>query len=62
VLDGPEEVVTVNGIIKAIALVHGVAAGTWKMPGGEVELDLWREPSRATMAALEREASAVRTY
>ncbi len=62
VLDGPAKVVTVNGIIKAIALIHGVAAGTWKMPGGHVELDLWREPSQPTMAALQREAAAVQAY
>lgn len=62
VLDGPDGVLTVNGIIKAVALIHGQAAGTWKMPGGQVELDLWRQPSRPTMAALEREASAVQAY
>jgi ADP-ribose pyrophosphatase YjhB (NUDIX family) len=33
-------VVTVNGIIKAIALVNGRASGTWTMPGGHVELRL----------------------
>jgi hypothetical protein len=62
VLDGTPEVVTVNGIIKAIALVGGRAAGTWAMPGGRVELRMWNEPSRATAAALAREAAAVETY
>ena len=62
VLDDPHEVVTVNGIIKAIALVGGQAAGTWTMPGGRVELRLWKQQSRAITVALEREASAVQAY
>jgi len=62
VLDRAEEVVTVNGIIKAIALIDGRAAGTWTMPGGRVELRLWKEQDPATAAALYREASAVETY
>lgn len=62
VLDDPPEVVTVNGIIKAIALVRGRAAGTWTMPGGHVQLRLWNEQSRATTVALERDASAVEAY
>jgi hypothetical protein len=62
VLDSSEEVVTVNGIIKAIALVGGRAAGTWTMPGGRVELRLWKQQSRATTLALKREAIAVETY
>lgn len=32
VLDHPAEVVTVNGIIKAIALMQGHAGGTWTCP------------------------------
>jgi uncharacterized protein YcaQ len=62
VLDSAEEVVTVNGIIKAIALIEGRAAGTWTMPGGHVELHLWRAQDRQTAVALEREAAAVETY
>jgi Winged helix DNA-binding domain len=62
VLDHPPEVVTVNGIIKAIALVRGRAAGTWTMPAGRVELRLWEAQSRATTRALEREAAAVEAY
>jgi hypothetical protein len=62
VLGAAEGVVTTNGIIKAIALIGGRAAGTWTMPGGRVELDLWREHSAATAAALTREASAVEEY
>jgi len=62
VLDSPEHIATVNGIIKAIALVDGRAAGTWRMPAGRVELDLWQHQSRATTAALHREAAAVEAY
>jgi hypothetical protein len=62
VLDSAEEVVTVNGIIKAIALIDGRAAGTWAMPGGRVELHLWRGHDQPTTVALKREASAVERY
>jgi hypothetical protein len=62
VLGDAREVVTINGIIKAIALVSGRAAGTWTMPGGRVELDLWQKPSNATTAALKRDAVALQAY
>lgn len=62
VLDGAGKVVTTNGIIKPIALVGGRAAGTWTIPGGQVELQLWNEQSRTTMIALRREASAIEAY
>ncbi len=62
VLDHPPEVVTTNGIIRPIALVGGRAAGTWKMPGGRVELNLWSEPDEPTAGALRDEALAVETY
>jgi hypothetical protein len=62
VVDPAREVVTVNGIVKPIALVDGRAAGTWAMPGGHVELHLWGEQGRLTAVALEREANAVEAY
>ena len=62
VVDGSGARVAVGGLIKAIALVDGRAAGTWAMRGGRVQLDLWREQPRATMTALAREASAVEAY
>jgi hypothetical protein len=62
VLSSPAEVITTNGIIRAIALVGGRAAGTWTMAGGRIALKLWKEPGRATSAALEREAAAVEAY
>lgn len=62
VLDSTKQVVTVNGIIRAIALIDGRAAGTWTIPGGHVELRLWRAHGRQATAALEHEASAVERY
>ena len=62
VLDATQHVVTVNGIIRAIALIDGRAAGTWTMPGGQVELHLWKAQGRQSTAALEHEASAVESY
>jgi hypothetical protein len=62
VLDAADNVVTANGIFRAIALVDGRAAGTWTLRGGRVDLALWRKQSRATTVALEREASAVEAY
>jgi hypothetical protein len=62
VLGDPQEVLTVNGIFRPIALIKGRAAGTWTMPGGRVKLRLWEEHSQATMRALDREASAVEAY
>jgi hypothetical protein len=62
VVDETPEVITTNGIIRAVALVKGRAAGTWKMRGGRVELNLWTEPDRSTHAALERDARAIETY
>lgn len=62
VLDTAEDVITNNGIIRAIALVGGRAAGTWTMSGGRVALQLWKRPTRPVSSALEREAAAVQAY
>ncbi len=56
------EVVTVNGVFRPIVLVRGRVAGTWTMPKGRVELRLWRQHGRATVAALGREGRAVEEY
>jgi Winged helix DNA-binding domain len=61
-LGEPKEVITVNGIIRAIALVDGRAAGTWAIRGGRVSLSLWDQQPAATIAALEAEAVAVSEY
>lgn len=60
--DAESQVVTSNGIIRAIALVNGRAAGTWTMPNGRIDLALWKRPSRAAQTALERETAAVERY
>ncbi len=62
VLGDAAGVVTTNGIFRPIALVQGRAAGTWTMPGGRVQLDLWAEQPRKVMAALDREAAAVEAF
>lgn len=62
VLDDAQDVVTVNGIFRAIVVVRGRAAGTWTLRAGRVELRLWRPQGRATTAALAREAAAVEAY
>jgi Winged helix DNA-binding domain len=62
VLTGAQEVVTNNGIFRAIALVDGRAAGTWTLPEGRVQLKLWDRPDRRTATALEEEAMAVEAY
>ena len=61
VVDDAPEVVTTNGIVRAIALVHGRAAGTWKQAeAGRVELRA--QPGASTAAALRRDAAAVDAY
>jgi uncharacterized protein YcaQ len=62
VVDDPPEIVTVNGIIKAVALIRGRVAGTWRLPGGKVALNLWEPQTARTAKALEREAAAVERY
>jgi Winged helix DNA-binding domain len=62
VLDGAQEVVTANGIFRAIAIVDGRAAGTWTLPDGKVKLNLWNPPARATLSAFSAEATGVETY
>lgn len=62
VVEDPPEIVTVNGIIKAVALIRGRVAGTWNLPGGKVTLNLWESQSAATTKALEREAAHVEAY
>jgi hypothetical protein len=62
VVDDPPEIVTVNGIIRAFVLIRGRVAGTWRLRGGKVVLNVW-EPQAASVAkALEREAAAVESY
>ena len=62
VVDDAPEIVTVNGIIKAVALIGGRVAGTWRLPGGKVALNLWDQHPARTIRALERETAAVEAY
>jgi DNA glycosylase AlkZ-like len=62
VIDRPQEAITSNGIIRAIALVKGRAAGTWTMPQGRVHLNLWEGSSEDVAVALTEEAAAVEVY
>lgn len=62
VVEDPPEIVTVNGIIKAVALIGGRVAGTWRLPRGKVELNLWESPTPSNAKALEREVAAVQNY
>jgi len=62
VLGSHADVVTKNGILRAIALVNGRAAGTWRMPRGEVVLEPFGPMGSADAAALEAEAVDVARY
>jgi Winged helix DNA-binding domain len=48
-----------GGMVRATATVGGRAVGTWTLPGGEVELELFGRVSAAARAALQREAADV---
>jgi hypothetical protein len=62
VLGDRSNVVTVNGIFRAIALVEGRAAATWTRPGGRVELAPFGPLGARTAAALERDARDVERF
>ena len=62
VVEDPPEVVTANGIIKAVVLIRGRVAGTWRLRGGKVELNLWEQQAARAAKALKREAAAVGQY
>lgn len=62
VLGGHRDVVTVNGIFRAFAMVDGRAVATWTMPGGEVVLEPFEPLPDATAAALADDAAAVRRF
>jgi hypothetical protein len=62
VLGDTTGVITINGIFKPIALVRGRAVGTWALPKGQVELELWNRQPPATAKALAREAHAIEAF
>lgn len=59
VLGPHQQLVTVNGLFRPFALVHGRAAASWSMPRGEVEIEPFGRLSKADAAALDREARDV---
>ncbi len=58
-LAGRADVVTMNGIFRAIALVKGRAAATWRLAGGEVTLEPFGRLPRGVRTALEADAADV---
>ena len=59
VLGEHQAAVIAGGVFRPLALVRGRAAATWTMRGGEVSLEPLRPLSRATAAALRKEAADV---
>jgi hypothetical protein len=51
--------ITVGGLFKPFALVRGRAVGTWRLAGGEVEIEPFGRLSRAGRAALEADGEDV---
>jgi ADP-ribose pyrophosphatase YjhB (NUDIX family) len=51
-----------GGMVRATATVDGRAIGTWTLPGGKVELDLFGRPGADAKAALQREAAEVERF
>jgi hypothetical protein len=62
VLAGHDHVVTLNGIFRAVALVDGQAAGTWRIETSTVVLEPFGRPGGAAVHALERDAADVLRY
>jgi Winged helix DNA-binding domain len=56
------QIVTVNGLFRPFALVHGKAAGVWSWTGGAVALEQLGELPAGVSAALAAEASDVRRF
>ncbi len=62
VLGAQTGVVTMNGIVKPIALVRGKAVATWTLPGGEVVLQPFGSLSSTVTKALMRDAADVHRF
>ena len=56
------DLVTVNGIFKAFALVGGRAAGTWSLRDGRVTLEPFAPLDHADAAALAADAADVERF
>jgi hypothetical protein len=59
--DGEPRVIR-GGLFRPVALVRGHAVATWKLSGGNVELEPFGRISRDDAAAIEVEARDVRRY
>ncbi len=59
ILGAHREVITVNGLFRPFALVHGRATATWSMPAGKVLLGPLDRLSRKDTAALAADAEDV---
>jgi hypothetical protein len=60
---GPyQQIVTVNGLFRPFALVHGTAAGLWSWTGSAVALEPFGELPAGVQAALAAEASDVQRF
>jgi Winged helix DNA-binding domain len=59
ILGEHQAAVTVNGMFRPFALVHGRAAATWSMPRGEVVLQPFGRLDDADAAALRKDAADV---
>lgn len=62
ILDGHQDIVTVNGLFRPFALVDGRAVGIWSWTGGQVVLSRFAEQSQADEAALAAEARDVQRF
>jgi Winged helix DNA-binding domain len=62
ILGSHRDVVTVNGIFRPIALVDGIAAGTWSIQPAAVELRAFGVLPEVAVHALERDAADVLRY
>jgi hypothetical protein len=51
-----------GGMLRATATVDGLAVGTWKAPGGRVELELFAGVAPAAQAALRDDAADVERF
>jgi hypothetical protein len=61
-LGSHQEVVTINGIFRPIALVDGEAVGTWRLSNGSVRLAPFAAVAPETVAALATDAEDVTRY
>ncbi len=57
-----KSLVTVNGLFRPFALVHGRAVATWRLASGKLELEPFARLSRADATALRTEGDEVLRY